>query len=323
MIVADEPGFYFGSRDYRDFFARHGLTPFQHPDWLEPFYRWLPAADGSRPLILVGRDKGTGQLRLVLPLLAGEAGGVRSVRSAFLGVTDYACPVIDPASCRHVSIRNHLQRLLGEHVFEAGPIHSDHREIWAELAGCDPVPLNFGAHAVYCGAAGSPTQEMGRFRPIGSLRRKQRRLSRLGELRIERVEGAEASLAIKTARDFRAGRFQGDLLQIERYAAFYADVASRTGGLARTLRLACGGRTIAVMFGLMHRTRFHYILLGCDYASHADHSPGLLILDLAIRSWAEEGGDVFDFTIGDEAFKTRFGCSRSQMFQVEYRLRGI
>lgn len=316
--LENEPDFDFGSAAYRDLFARCGLSPFQHADWLGPFYRRLPGPAGCEPLILVGRATGSRQLLCVIPLLrhAGPQGA--RVTFAFLEVTDYACPVVDPAAVRHLSLRDDLERLVGEHALDIRPIHHRHTALWSQLLGRQPAALSFGAHAVALRppvADGWPAT-YGPSRSRG-LPRKARRLAALGELRFEAVSGEPARAAMALARALRVGRFAGDPLQVDASAAFYGDVAASGNGLARTFRLTCGGRVVAVMLGLVHGTRFHYMILACDYRRFARHSPGLLIMDLAIEAWAADGGDVFDFTIGDEAFKASFGCRRTPMYAVE------
>lgn len=316
--IVNEPGFDFGSPEYRAFFSRFGLSPFQHPDWLAPFDRLLPAASHQPPLILVARDSRTQKLRCVLPLLKGSEPTKPTVTYAFLGVTDYACPVVDPAALGELSLVDDLVRLVGDHALNIGPIHDGHRAIWKAVLGVDPTPLHFGSHAV---VLSQPISEWRRTtygrNLLSGIGRKARRLAELGEVRLELLSGRDARSAIEMARAFRAGRFADDPLQVDPSATFYADVAASVGGLARTFRLTEGGRVVAVMFGLAHLRRFHYLVLACDYPAYAKYSPGLLIMDLAIEAWAAEGGTVFDFTIGDEPFKAAFGCTRTSMYVIE------
>ncbi len=325
MITVDnEPDFDFDSGEYRAFFARFGLSPFQHPDWLVPFYRRLPAAAGQTPLILVGRDPGTGALRCVLPMLVDGNADSRIVTFAFLGVTDYACPVVDPAAFAAVSIPGDLERIVGRHSLTISPIHQDHREIWSKLLGCEPSPLHFGSHAVRLARPMAEWRRRTFGRALlGGLARKVRRLSELGEVRLEPVPAQDARAAIDEARQFRTGRFIGDPLQVPHSMAFYADVAETTNGLARTFRLTSGGSVVAVIFGLAHGKRFHYLVLACDYARFARYSPGLLVMDRTIQAWADEDGEVFDFTIGDEPFKATFGCIRTPMYAISAPPRGL
>ena len=177
--------------------------------------------------------------------------------------------------------------------------------------------MDYGAHAV---SVSRPIEEWRRrtyhHHMLVGLGRKGRRLAERGALRLEPVSGEAARQAMELAAQFRIGRFPDDPLQVAEPAAFYGDVAASDGGLARTFRLTLDGDVVALMFGLVHRARFHYVVLACNYAGYARYSPGLTILDMAISAWADEGGDVFDFTVGDEAFKAAFGCRRTQMYAI-------
>ena len=104
------------------------------------------------------------------------------------------------------------------------------------------------------------------------------------------------------------------ILEARGISATMIGLNTATAGLARTLRLSHEGRTVAMLFGLIDKNHFRYIILACDYARYADHSSGLLIFDRAIASWAEAGGEVFDFTIGDERYKRELGCTSTPMF---------
>jgi CelD/BcsL family acetyltransferase involved in cellulose biosynthesis len=316
--LENEPGFDFGSAEYRAFFARCGLSPFQHADWLEPLYRRLPGPAGCEPLILVGRAPGSGQLLCVIPLLRHAGAAKARVTFAFPEVTDYACPVVDPAAASRIALRDDLERLVGEHALDIRPIHHRHTALWSQLSGRQPAALSFGAHAVALAPAVADRWQSATDRPNRSrgLSRKARRLAERGELRFEAVWGEQARAAMERARALRAGRFADDPLQVEPSAGFYGDVAASENGLSRTFQLTCGGRVVAVMLGLVHGKRFHYLILACDYQHFARYSPGLLMMDRAIESWAADGGDIFDFTIGDEVFKAGFGCRRTPMYAV-------
>ncbi len=317
ITLAEEPGFDFGSGEYRVFFSRFGLTPFQHPDWLAPFYRRLPSTAGHLPLILVGRAADTGELRCVIPLLRDDRGVRPRIAFASLGVTDYAAPVLHPLASTGLALRPLLEDLVGEHDLDLGPIRHDHLPLWAQLCGPLPaVPLEYGTHAVPVSGPAAAWRKSTYGTRLRALRRKARRMSELGDVRLEIVEGSDAAAAMAQAATFRVGRFDGDPLQVKASAAFYAEVAASEGGLARTFLLRSGEGLAAIMFGLVHGRRFHYVVLACNYAGFARFSPGLMILDMAIEHWIGAGGDVFDFTIGDEPFKAAFGCTRTPMYTI-------
>ena len=272
--------------------------------------------------MVTGRDGG-GELQLLVPLVrrkSGDAAG--SIEYAFLGVTDYACPIVAKGIRVDAQTAQHFRDVLGPHAgLTIGPVHHNHLHQWHQLLGTEPSTLDFGAHAV---RYGSPYAEwrginLGSRRAAG-LDRKARKLAETGGLRLELVEPDDARQALVAARDFRAGRFPGDPLQTAYGLEFYIDVATNgaRSGLARTYRLASKDGPVAIVFGLVDGECFHYILLACDYGAYARHSPGRLVLDMVMAAWAAEGGKAFDFTIGDEPFKTGFGCIRTTMH--EFRL---
>ena len=57
----------------------------------------------------------------------------------------------------------------------------------------------------------------------------------------------------------------------------------RAKASARTYRLSLDGASVGYVFGLTWNGRFHYLLIGCDYAAHGRHSPGLILYDMIIE----------------------------------------
>ena len=314
--------FDFGSVEYHRLFSQARASAFQHPDWLAAFYRHIAPADGATPLVVTGRDGG-GDLRLLVPLirLAAQDGSSRT-EYAFLGVTDYACPIIADGTELGADTTRQLRDALGpDDGMTIGPVHRDHVHQWRSLLGAEPVTLDFGAHAV---RYGYPYADWRRSnlgtRQATTLDRKARRLSDAGGFRLELVQAHDIRAAMVAARNFRAGRFPNDPLQATHGLEFYVDVATRgaRSGLARTYRLANDDGCIALVFGLIDGGCFRYILLACNYPLYSRRSPGRVALDRVMAAWAAGGGTSFDFTIGDEPFKAGFGCSRMTM--CEFRL---
>ena len=90
-------------------------------------------------------------------------------------------------------------------------------------------------------------------------------------------------------------------------------MAANGRDFARVYQLKLDGADVAQAFGLVLGGRFYYLLIGADYERFGKHSPGLVLYDLLIEEWIKEGGTVFDFTIGDEAFKRDFGTAPTAM----------
>ena len=300
--------FDFHSTEYGELLQASNATAFQHADWLDAFYRILAPAHRIEPHIVVCRDARSGELLLVLPLIRTG----RSPEYAFLGVTDYACPVIHPKVLVASALPAALRQMIGGPL-TIRPVREEHVADWRVLLGVDPKMLPFSAHEMP--VAGGKNAHF-------SARRRNdlaRKANRLGGLGLEVVRGDAIAEAFGQARAFRRGRFENDPLQLEHGLEFYIEVAS-TGdlsGLSRTFRLSHDGRTVAILFGLIDGGSFRYIILACDYDAYAEFSPGLLIFQRVIAWWAQAGGEVFDFTIGDEPYKRELGCASTPMFAFE------
>ncbi len=314
-------GFDFSGPEYRALFRRAVAGAFQHPDWLAPFYRCLVERPDAEPLVVTGRDA-AGRLVLVVPLIRTRTDQALRIDYAFLGVTDYARPVIAPEvdlDREGPGLSARFLDALGPHdQLCIEPVRQDHAASWQALIDVAPETLAFGAHELACDAA-SADWRLRRFgrRKVAEIDRKAHRLAALGPVRLEVLAGAGIAAAMAVAQGFRHGRFAGDPLQEDRFLAFYAEVAQRgaESGLARTYRLTCGDATVAILFGLIEDRRFCYLVLGCDYAAFGKVSPGTLMFDRAMAHWFQSGGAIFDFTVGDEAFKTAFGCVRTPMLR--------
>lgn len=318
VTLAAAPDFDFGGASYRRLFERASCTAFQHPDWLDAFYRTLAGPKGFDPLVVTGHDA-NGALRLVVPLIRRRAARTTTIECAFLGVTDYACPVIEPGLTLDPGLSADFHGALGAHdLLRIEPVRGDGRDAWRALLGSPAEPLGFSAHAASClgsyddWRAGILGQRRG-----ADLERKSRRLAEQGALRLHIAEGVAAAEAIHTAAGLRRGRFADDPLQDPAFRDFYATVAMRgaDSGLARTYLLTCGAELVAMLFGLLDGPHFRYLLLACDYARFGRHSPGMIMFDRVMRDWFESGGQVFDFTIGDEAFKARLGAVPTPMYR--------
>ncbi|WP_223998614.1 GNAT family N-acetyltransferase [Aureimonas sp. SA4125] len=185
--------------------------------------------------------------------------------------------------------------------------------------GGDVVPLGFSAHAATLAAPYPDWRKRSFTKSFQKyLARRKSRFLKSGDVVLEHLTGDAAAEAVYALRDLRAGRFEGDPIQSDAVADFYAAVA-RNGaseGLCRLYRLSHDGRSVAYTFSLTQAGRLHYLLIGCDYGAFSRHSPGLLLYDMMMETFAEEGGRIFDFTIGDEAFKADFATVPTAMYAL-------
>lgn len=311
--VAVAPDFDFLSGEYRELFEASCATAFQHPVWLDAFYRTMMAPHDAEKLVVTGRDGTTGALLFVLPLLRRRRAGVTLIEAAHLGVGDYAHPVVLPELHGEDFVAAVEAVLPPYDIVNIRPVREEATPLFRSFLPGRIDALDFSAHAAalsapfaaWRGEALEPS-----FRKY--LDRKKRRFLNSGKVELERVE-ADFRASIDLVASVRAGRFEDDILQHAYAREFYADVAARGSDFARIYRLKLDGADVAQAFGLVLGGRFHYLLIGADYERFGKHSPGLVLYDMLIEQWIAEGGTVFDFTIGDEAFKLDFGTTPTQM----------
>lgn len=318
--VAIEPDFDFGSDEFAGLFEQSSASAFQHPLWLAAFYRRLAPARNAEPAIVAGRDA-DGQLQFVLPLIRRRKSGVWLLESNDLGVSDYAAPVVRADFAPTDSTRAAIAAALPAHdIIRIRPVRAEHVDPWRSLLALDARQLDFSAHATDLPANYSEWRARA-LEPSFSryLDKKKKRFFKLDGARLQLLsDPSRIAAAVDSIQADRKGRFTGDPIQEDFVRHFYADVATTgaTAGLARTYALMLGDEAIGHVFGLTHAGRFHYLLIGCDYERHGRHSPGLILYDTMIEDWIAAGGNVFDFTIGDEAFKKDFATVPTPMFEL-------
>lgn len=318
--VSVEPGFDFLSPDYARLFEASSATAFQHPVWLDALYARLAPMREAEKLVVTGRERDGGALVFVLPMILRRKSGALLLETSDLGVGDYAAPIVARGFHGAEGLADAVAAVLPRFdVMRIRPVREETVAAWRMLLGGTERRLDFSAHATALAGtyadwrAGALDASFARY-----LDRKKKRFGKSGgALRLLRDCG-EIEAAITRMRELRAGRFPGDLIQQGFVRDFYAAVAAAgaPAGLARTYALVLEGEAVGYVFGLTHGGRFHYLLIGCDYERHGRHSPGLVLYDAIIADWIAAGGTVFDFTIGDEAFKADFGTEPTAMFEI-------
>jgi CelD/BcsL family acetyltransferase involved in cellulose biosynthesis len=108
--------------------------------------------------------------------------------------------------------------------------------------------------------------------------------------------------------------------------SFYREVAiaGADTGTTRTYALYLSGEPVGVLFGLFDRGTFCFLLLGYDLIRHQRLSLGNLTLDRSMRASLEAGDTIYDLTIGDHDYKTRFGARKMPLYEwhIARSLRG-
>jgi CelD/BcsL family acetyltransferase involved in cellulose biosynthesis len=307
---------FFQSADYAALHARSNSSAFQHPLWLQAFHRHLAPSRGAQGVTLVGRPGPDEPPCFVLPMITRKLSGVTILESADLGVSDYAAPVVDldwwELLHDQPALRESVAAALPSHdILRVKPIRDEHLALWQALLPGSTKTLGFSAHATSLVASLEHWREQALTDSFGRyLARKRKRFFKTEGARLVVVQGENAiACAMERLVQLREGRFEQDVIAAPAAQAFYSAVAQsgEQAGFARVYALELGGEAIGYTFCLAFGGRLHYLLIGCDYQAHGRHSPGLLLYDGMIGDWIDAGGEIFDFTIGDEPFKADFG----------------
>jgi CelD/BcsL family acetyltransferase involved in cellulose biosynthesis len=107
-----------------------------------------------------------------------------------------------------------------------------------------------------------------------------------------------------------------DMFAMPGQADFYRELARTSGGLAHIARLDVGDVMAAANFGLVFRGHYYHVLASYAEGEVARFGPGGVHLQHLFRYAMERGCNVFDFTIGDEAYKREWSEEELKLYDV-------
>jgi CelD/BcsL family acetyltransferase involved in cellulose biosynthesis len=322
--VRVERDFDFSGTEYLELFEASDATGFQHPIWLKALYDNLADFGGYEPTILTCRTT-SGQLQAVVPLVLRSAKGVRILEAADQGLSDYCIPVLRPNALstlsREGTLAERVNRALPSHdLVRINKIPQAHRAHWRAFFAHTQEAEAFSAHSVQLGTnyKAWETDTLSKsFR--NSLRYKTRKLRKETSASLKRlVQIDEVEHAFDQIRALRKSKNPNELLQSSLFFSFYKRLIkyNKNSHFVSIYELSSKNQKIAYLLGINHNKIFYYILFGCDYEIFSKYSPGLVIYGLVISDAIDRRCDVFDFTIGDEGFKSKFGTSSTKLFRI-------
>lgn len=303
--------------------GREGLqSAFHSPHWLGPLFEVLAPAAGAEVIGVVVRTRDGGAIAGVLPLAVTRENGLKTVRFADFGVTDYASPLLGPAAPANlpgaVAFWTAVRvALAGHHLvrFERlTPAIGDVPNPFAVLPSARRSRMS--GHVIvmpdsvkaYVAALGRKTRK--------EVERCQRHIAEAGPLRAERANaGADAAAAFARLEALQAARWAGadDRYRIGRpeFARFYRAVLDRgtEEGFCDVVTLFAGDAVVGAVFGISTTDRFTVLRIATDDAKWGRFSPGRITLLAAMQLFVDRGIRTFDLGIGDYAFKRRLGAT--------------
>jgi CelD/BcsL family acetyltransferase involved in cellulose biosynthesis len=299
-------------------------TLFQDSRWLDAWYKAFAHVDGVEPLIAVVSDATTSERVALLPLVRRLQDGVRIIEFADLALTDYNAPLMGPAAPRDARAARALWSDLVATLrrMPGGADLIRLRKMPLDLDGRpNPLTLLDGARpSSFNGNLVTTGDDFDAYRH--SLRRNGRKdLARCWRVFTRDPEAAFQLVTEKNdaLRVLQTMEIQQDarmrhlglnfILNGEACAAFYRNLVSENlrNGYAVLSALTVGEEVVATLLGIRVGPRYVMVRISNAGEKWAACSPGKLIIERTMAALHQDGVRQFDFSVGNYAYKRRFG----------------
>ena len=328
-------------RDWQQAVARwHDIspsTPFQHPQWYDAWYAAFADAEGVDPLIAVVTDASTGEPAALLPLILRRQDDIAIVEFADLDLTDYNAPILGCAAPRDAG----AARAMWRSMLSALRRMSDRpdlirlRKVPVDLDG-KPNPIALLDAAGPCSLNGNlvttgEDYDAWRYTLEKTVRKELERswrvFTRDPAASFAIITDTSEALRILSATEVQQGTRMQSLgrnyvLNEETSAAFYRNLV-RDGvgsGYALVSALKVGDEVVATLLGI--RTGSRYVMIRISNAGEkwSNCSPGRLIIERTMAALHRDGVREFDFSVGNYAYKRRFGVTCLPLLDISAAL---
>jgi CelD/BcsL family acetyltransferase involved in cellulose biosynthesis len=306
-------------------------TAFQHRHWLEA---WYGAFAESSPLIAIITDSATDQQVALLPLIRRVTNGIRIVEFADLGVTDYNAPVLGfVAPHDRLEARALCQALLtGLRNLPDGVDLLRLRKMPANVGGV-PNPLASLGRMGSCSLNGNLVVVGDDFEAYrASLKRMElprswRVFNRYPGAKFQIVTNVDKALALLDTMDAQQHDRMKQLglkfvLADDCHARFYRDMIKRgvSDGFAVVSALTCDDGVVATTLGIRQGSDYTLLRISNAGKRWSNVSPGLLVIERTMDALHGDGVRQFDLSIGNYAYKRRFGATQIPLADVSIAL---
>ena len=327
-------------RDWKQAAARwagavHG-TAFQHHHWLSA---WYGAFDEASPLIAIIRDSATDRQMALIPLIRRVRNGVRVVEFADLDLTDYNAPFLAFGVSRDAldgrALCRALLAALGQLPERVDLVRL--RKMPAIVNG-SPNPLVSLGRLGSCSLNGNLIEVGEDFEVYrASIKRMQlarswRVFSRNPGAAFRVIGDVDEALAVLDTTDAQQQERMQQLglpfnLNDETCSKFYRDLVRRglAEGYVIASALTCGREIVATVLGIRQGNGFVFLRISNAGKQWSPCSPSRLIIERTMAALHQDGVRNFDLSIGNYAFKRRFGATPLPLTDVSIALgwRGI
>ncbi|MCU0819607.1 MAG: GNAT family N-acetyltransferase [Beijerinckiaceae bacterium] len=318
--------------DLQTLVAPYSHSVFQSPHWLETWLRTMPSQAVEKAYWLDLREAG-GEPVLALPLILRREGGLAILSTPDLGVSDYNPPLLGRADILAAHDREDLWSALRSALPPADLLRLKRMPLHV---GDVPNPLAQHSLAVCARTSGWVVRLPERWEDyIATLTPKmreklgkcRRRFLRQPGARFVVTEDVEQALGwLDRFDDLQRQRIEDKgaayILDREPYASFYR-MLTRSGLPKKRIAMAAlmaGEEVVAVNFAVREGSTAIYLRVANQFGPWAPMAPGLLVTEHLMQHLHADGVRVFDFAMGDYAYKRRFSAERMPLVSVEVAL---
>jgi CelD/BcsL family acetyltransferase involved in cellulose biosynthesis len=313
-------------------------TPFQHPQWYDAWYAAFAGTEGVAPLIAVVTDASTHEPAMLLPLIRRRQDKITTVEFADLNLTDYNAPILGSAAPRDAKAMRALWRSLLS-ALRRMPEVADLirlRKVPIDLDG-RPNPLallDTGGPCLLNGNLVTTGEDYDAWRYTlqkvvrTELQRSWRVFTRDPAASFAIVTDTSEALRILATTEVQQGARMKSLgrnyvLNDETCAAFYRNLVRDGVGNGYALvsvLTAAGDEIVATLLGI--RTGSRYVMVRISNAGEkwSNCSPGRLIIERTMAALHKDGVREFDFSVGNYAYKRRFGVTPLSLIDISAAL---
>lgn len=325
--VTLENTFDFTSAEYQVLFDASDTTVFQAPFWLATFYNNLIDPLALTPVIITIRDD-IGKLLALFPCVRQTSKGIKIIQPADMGVSDYNCIVVREDALPFFRENSALQRQFFDALAPCDAFffrkqRSDKPKIEDIFTGGLISPNDYNTHEVEIAESYDTwvlRKLSANFRQ--SNRRKLKKLvAAHGEPKFEIVTEKDKIIeALTFIQTHRGARYDNDILQRPAFFDFYLNLACNhdENAFVQTTTLKIKDELVAAFFGLNHAGRHCYLLGGFIPEKYDNFSIGMLTMMALIEDRIDHGFSIFDFALGNESYKDRFGGKAVHVHNTVY-----
>jgi CelD/BcsL family acetyltransferase involved in cellulose biosynthesis len=306
---------------------------FQDHRWLDAWYEAFANVDDVEPLIAIVSAAATGDQVALLPLVRRVQNGIRIVEFADLDLTDYNAPLLSAAAPRDANAARTLWRdlLAALRQVPGGADLVRLRKMPVDPGGgLNPLTLIDAAHiSSLNGNVVTIGEDFDAYRYSlertvrKELERSWRVFTRDPGAAFQIVTGVnEARRVLSTMeiqQDVRMRRLGLNfILNGETCAAFYRHLVDENFGTGYAVlsALMVGEEVVATLLGIRSGSRYVMVRISNAGEKWSKCSPGRLIIERTMAALHRDGVRHFDFSIGNYAYKRRFGVTPLPLAEI-------